>query len=130
MLKLQNTKGFKIVTGVTPGYFHTNEVSKNIEQISEVWQNIATKYFKNGRDYISVVIQPSKTVYNGEWGCPKGGEDTFTITGEANLKFIEDLDKWVETVGMCAVELKHKLKQTTLTIEIFDEQLAYLTEEN
>lgn len=126
MLILKKTKGFRIVTGITPGYFHQNGESKNAEQISELWKEIALNVMNNTGLYISGVIQSSKTVYNTEWGCPEGGEDTFTITGQANPEFTSDLDKWLEAVAMCAQKLKHKLKQTTLTMEIFDEQLAYL----
>lgn len=126
MLKLKNTKTFKIVTGVTEGYFHTNNAQKNIKEISELWKSIALQTMEQTGLYISAVITPSKTVYNTEWGCPIGGEDTFTITGVANPEFTEDINKWIESVGICAEKMKKQLKQSTVTIEIYNTQLAYL----
>lgn len=128
MLNLKDTKSFKIVIGVTEGYFHKNNTQKNVEEISELWKEIAKKQMNLSGLYISAVINPSKTIYNTEWGCPKGGEDTFTITGEANPEFTPDINKWIEVVGECTRELKKQLKQSTVTIEFQDIQLAYLTE--
>lgn len=126
MINLKTTKGFKIVSGITPGYSHANENSFNIDEMSELWNRIALKVMDITGIYVSSIVQHSKTVYNVEWGCPIGGEDTVTITGVCNTKFVKDISKYLDSVGLCAIELKKRLKQSTLTIEFFDEQIGYL----
>lgn len=120
------TLSFIIVTGVNKGYFHSNEQQITEKQIGELWQEIALKQFNKSTLYISTVIQKSNTVYNMDWGCPKGGEDTFNIVGTANPEFITDINKWKDIVIECANELKSKLEQSTMTIEFKEVDLLYL----
>lgn len=139
--KFIKTKSFKIVTGVNEGYFHNNDNKKfdekeeiennedyptELEKISSLWSSIAKEVQKQTSVYISAVITPSKTVYANEWGCPYGGEDTYSITGVANPEFIKNLDEWVRAIYCCAFALKEELKQSTITIEIQDSSLLYI----
>lgn len=117
-----------IVTGVNKGYFHNNKKEVTEKEMGTLWQEIALEQFNKTSLYISAVVQKSTTVYNTEWGCPKGGEDTFNISITANPEFIEDLDKWKQVVIDCAKELKKILKQTTMTIEFKEADLIYLKE--
>ena len=117
-----------IVTGVNKGYFHNNEKEVTEKEMGILWDKIALEQFNKTNLYISAVVQKSTTVYNTEWGCPEGGEDTFNINTTANLEFIKDLDMWKQVVMECAKELKRILKQTTMTIEFKEADLIYLKE--
>ena len=75
--------------------------------------------------YISAVIKSSKTVYHEAWGCPKGGEETVVITGVANKEFVDNIDKWKNTVIKLAKQLKKEFKQSTLTCEFLETELHY-----
>ena len=117
-----------IVTGVNKGYFHNNEKEVTEKEMGILWQEIALEQFNKTNIYISAVIQKSITIYKEDWGCPKGGENTFTISLTANPEFIKDLDKWKQVAINCAKELKNILKQTTMTIEFKEADLIYLKE--
>ncbi|MCC5438658.1 hypothetical protein [Clostridium botulinum] len=115
--KMKKTIEFKIITGVNEGYFHDNENKDGVQVVGEVWQKIALDVFKDRGIYISSVINSSKTVYNTEWGCPEGGEDTVTITSTANPEFVQNLEEWKEAVIEIAKKIKKELKQSTMTVE-------------
>lgn len=118
--------GFNIVIGINKGYFHSNEAQKNIEKISELCNKLAENIFKVYNLYISTVISNSKTVYRKEWGCPKGGEDTFSISGDNNPQFNKDLDLYKSCVFIFARKLKEELKQSTVSIVFRDIDFLYL----
>ncbi|APF25339.1 hypothetical protein [Clostridium sporogenes] len=114
---MEKTIKFEIVTGINEGYFHKNKNKDGVQVVGEVWQKIALEVFKDRGIYISSVINSSKTVYNTEWGCPEGGEDTVTITSTANPEFVQSLEQWKEAVIEIAKNLKNELKQSTMTVE-------------
>ncbi|MBU3219619.1 hypothetical protein [Clostridium algidicarnis] len=123
---MNKTLRFEIVTGVNKGYFHNNIENESLDLVSGVWSEIAKQEYKSTGIYVSAVIKPSKTIYNEEWGCPKGGEETVSLTGVANKEFVQDIEKWKTTVIKLATKLKNELKQNTLTCEFIDTELHYL----
>lgn len=120
------TKKFEIVTGINEGYFHNNEKKQGMEIVGVLWQKLALEEFNQSEMYISAIVSNSITVYNENWGCPKGGEQTVVITGVANPDFIKDLNKWTESVKRIAIRLKEELKQSTITVEFKETDLLYL----
>ncbi|MDU1320986.1 MAG: hypothetical protein E6931_05680 [Clostridium botulinum] len=120
------TLRFEIVSGVNKGYFHTNSQSESLDLVGGIWQKIAKEEFEKSNIYVSAVIKPSKTVYNQEWGCPENGEETVVLTGVANEEFVDDIEKWKDTVIKLAKELKNQMKQSTLTCEFIETELHYL----
>lgn len=122
---MNNSIMFKIVTGVNKGYKHNNCDSCNLDMVGKLWQKIAKEEFDNSGIYISAIINESKAIYNEEWGCPKGGEDTVTISGTANKEFIDDLDNWKDQVIIIAKRIKVELGQTTLTCEFINSEFYY-----
>ncbi|APQ78561.1 MULTISPECIES: hypothetical protein [Clostridium] len=115
--KMEKTIKFEMVTGINEGYYHKNQNKNGVQIVGEVWQKIALEVFKERGIYISSVINGSKTVYNKEWGCPEGGEDTVTITSTANPEFVQNLEQWKEAVIQIAKKIKKELKQSTMTVE-------------
>lgn len=122
---MNKTLRFEIVTGVNKGYFHNNTESESLDLIGNIWSEIAQQEYELTGIYVSAVIKPSKTIYNEAWGCPKGGEETVTLTGVANKEFVTDIQKWKTTVIKLAAKLKNELKQNTLTCEFIDTELHY-----
>ncbi|HAG42116.1 MAG TPA: hypothetical protein DCL31_00285 [Clostridium sp.] len=125
---MNKTLKFEIVTGINKGYFHANEQTTNLALVGELWQRLANKIYEESGIYVSAIIRESKAVYNEEWGCPIGGEDTVILTGVANQEFVDDIEKWKDTVIKLAKELKNRLKQSTLTCEFMDTELHYFKE--
>lgn len=124
---MNSTLKFEIVAGFNNGYSGNNkDKTQQYEYICELWQRIAKEEFDKSNIYVSAVIHPSKTVYNEFWGCPKGGEDTVTITGVANREFVIDLAEWKDTVLKLAMILKEELAQSTMTCEFSNIELNYL----
>jgi hypothetical protein len=74
----------------------------------------------------TAVSVKSKTLYHIEWGCPIGGEDTYTISGIANPEFIKDMEQYKEAVRKVILKLKEELKQTTVTLEFLEVDIEYL----
>lgn len=121
------TKKATIVIGVNEGYHHNNENLDNREKlVASIWQEKARKIFEETGIYISCVVSASKTVYNTEWGCPVGGEDTVTITTTANPEFVKDMESWEKAVIEVTKLMKQELKQSTVTIEFETVELLYL----
>lgn len=122
---MNKTLRFEIVAGINRGYFHANNQKDSLNIVGNLWQKIAKEEFEISGIYVSAVIKPSKTIYNEQWGCPKGGEETVVITGVANKEFVEDIKQWKKSVIKLAKELKAKLKQSTLTCEFIETELHY-----
>ncbi|SFU71048.1 hypothetical protein SAMN04487886_11132 [Clostridium sp. DSM 8431] len=124
---MKKTLRFEIVTGIQGGYKKLNNTLANHEKIvSCLWQDNAETLYKKNNIYISAVIKCSYTVYNQEWGCPRGGERTVVITGVANKEFVNNLEAWKEAVLVLAKKLKEQLNQRTMTCEFMETELHYL----
>ena len=82
--------------------------------------------------YVGAVISRSKTVYNVDWGCPVGGEDTVLITGECNPQYTKLADyksAVVETLRQTALALGQSTTQLCF-LEAEFEYLDFRTEES
>lgn len=113
-----NTEKFQFTIGVTEGYFHNNENS-NMDFAALV-DLCAREVEEKDGIYISFNILPSITVYKSEWGCPTGGENTYTLSAIRNPKFNGDCMIWKTCCRDVMLLLKEKLKQTTVTCEYSD----------
>jgi hypothetical protein len=71
----------KATIGVNAGYNHEN---KDYPDFCEKVQEIAEEYYGITGIYVSFVITRSTTVYREAWGCPKGGEVTYTLETTPN----------------------------------------------
>ena len=123
---MNKTLRFEIVTGINKGYINTNLKKDSIKLVGEIWQRIALEEYKSSNIYVSAVMRRSTTIYNIDWGCPIGGEDTVVITGVANYEFVDDIELWKKTVIKLANQLKEELQQVTMTCEFMESELYYL----
>jgi hypothetical protein len=129
------TVTFKTELGINKGYDNqkNDTVSYNIIDVGSVLQNIAKKHFEITGLYVSTVINgPNKTIYNEDWGCPIGGETTYTISGIANPTFTPDFNEYKKAVLMVVFDTKKYFEQSTLSVEFNSENgidFYYLTDD-
>lgn len=110
------------VFGVNPGYDNTitsETISEN--EVLELIQKTCEEYYEETGRYCSFVVQRVRTLYREEWGCPKGGEDTYRVestpdpethvTGRSCLQYISDCKNIILTIA------KH-FEQHTVRIEV------------
>lgn len=121
-----NTEKFQFTIGVTEGYFHNNENS-NVDFAALVDLCAKEVEEKNGL-YIAFNIMPSVTVYKCEWGCPTGGENTYTLSAIRNPIFNDNELIWRHCCRDVMLLLKKKLKQETVTCEFSDVNIDYYRE--
>lgn len=115
---------FEIIFGTVEGYFY-DEDGENLKVVGEDLQKINKEMFEETEVYISGNLEQVNTIYNEDWGCPKGGEKCFKYTGTHNPEFIEE-DKWKGAVIELAKSIKEFYKQSTLTVEFQESTLHYL----
>jgi hypothetical protein len=125
-METNQTTQFVLNVGVTPGYFHGNESKSDIESFVQLWQSKAEEVFLSTGIYVSGTVDPVKTVYRSEWGCPKGGEDTFVICGLRNSDFMKDDDLWRDAVRQVSLAVGKELGQTTAYLTFANVDFLYL----
>lgn len=117
------TDKFQFTIGITPGYFHNNE-NTDIDFVKLV-DKCAREVEEECSIYISFNIIPAITLYKTEWGCPEGGEMTYTLSAIRNLKFNKDSLMWRWACVNIAKKLKAELNQSSVTGEFEEVFLAY-----
>ena len=124
-----NTIHWTMTLGLQEGY-HTNQQSVlPLLQVGEIYQEIAEEIYKETKIYISANIQPAKTLYRQEWGCPKSGEDTVIFSGVCNPVFSHPR-AYEEVLKRLAKKLKERFRQKTVMLEIMSANAIYLTDED
>jgi len=119
---MAKTVKFFATFGVVAGYHHENGVTPATaaDMVAEAWQEAAADHFAAAGIYISAVVEPSKTVYHTDWGCPVGGEVTATVSGTANPAFVQDMAAWKQAVLTVVKAVKAKLQQSTVAVEFVE----------
>lgn len=107
------------VLGINEGYFHNNNDN---DDVTKIIQDITEDYFQKTGKYISINATSSTAIYRKEWGCPQGGEKTFTLTCTPNIKFYKEYeyDKFIEDSKIVMVAIAAHFKQSTLVIQVED----------
>lgn len=112
--------------GVVPGYGHNNVTEANaLDIVGQAWQEAAGHIYSTKNIYITAVLSPARTVYHPDWGCPKNGEITVTITGECNPKYTEP-KTYKETVTEVVTLVAKKLQQQTTQICFTEVDFEYV----
>jgi hypothetical protein len=91
-----------------------------------VWQEAAANTMATTGIYVSGVVQASACLYHTDWGCPVGGEPTFTVEGSRNPQFCPDESVWVEAVLAVVSAVKQHYQQSTVTVEFSEVKQVYL----
>lgn len=118
------SKKFQATIGINPGYFHNNEKYVDFEHLLSHASDLIQE--ETGI-YVSWIVYPSKTIYKTEWGCPDGGEVTYSIESTANPNFAPDMDLWIDSATRIIKYLMKELEQSTITITINEVDFIYLT---
>lgn len=92
MINTNTTLGFTATFGVNKGYHHNNNVFSDLTVFGNLWQRVMQEKFDSDKILIGCVIHDSKTVYPIGFGCPPGGENTVTVSGQYNPEFLPKLD--------------------------------------
>ena len=119
-----NSIKWTISIGNNSGYELTNQQRISVEEMVERYQKVALHIEEIYGVYISAVIWPSNTIYKNEWGCPKGGEITYTLSGSCNPVFA-DLKKYREALLQLTKALRLEFKQSTLLLEMVPAEVYY-----
>lgn len=127
MRKLIESKKITATLGVVSGYFHSNNADDIYLSVTTIIQEASELYAQLHPElpYISMVATPSVTTYRKEWGCPDGGELTFTISSVANPTFVTDLKEWEDTARGVFMLIQRQLKQSTMLIEVQSTSVDY-----
>ena len=124
------TDEFSATIGVIAGYT-CEECLKEFKKIgrlelAKVWQEEAKKEMETSGIYVSAVINYSHSLYAIEWGCPAGGEPTYTLEGSRNPEFCKDSELWKNSVRNIVKAVKEKFKQSTVTLNFRTVEQEYI----
>lgn len=125
-MELLKTDKVSFVIGVNPGYFHNNNNKVSLSKLARDVDKAAKKAEEIQGCYVAFNISYGVTMYKTEWGCPDGGERTFTISAVRNPKFNKDSDQWKWACITAISALREELKQSTVTIEFSEIEMIYL----
>ena len=130
MEEIMKTDEFSATIGVVAGYTG-GECLKKFKQIdrlelAKVWQEEAKKEMETSGIYVSAVINYSHSLYAIEWGCPAGGEPTYTLEGSRNPQFCKDSECWKNSVKNVVKAVKEKFKQSTVTLNFRTVEQEYI----
>ena len=126
------TNEFSATIGVISGY-QGEECLKQFSKIdklelAKVWQKEALKEMNNSGIYVSAIINYSHSLYNVYWGCPIGGEPTYTLEGSRNPQFCKDEEKWKQAVRNVVKSVKQHFKQSTITLNFREVEQEYIVD--
>lgn len=128
---MKKTTKFNVTVGLVAGYTGNKmlEIAKKAPDMGATWQEAAKLVFEREGIYISCVCIPhTRAIYSTDWGCPEGGEPTWTFEGSRNPQFCPDEGKWKETVLKVVRLVKEAYHQSTVTVEFSEVEQVYLTE--
>lgn len=120
-----NTLSWRITLGVNAGYELEGQKELSMEELSARIGKVADAIQERTGIYISCVLSPARTLYKAEWGCPIGGEISYTLSGSCNPAF-SDPDPFYTALKLYAQDLREEFSQSTLTLEVFPTHIDYL----
>lgn len=122
------TLEIKAIIGINPGYNHNNELNfDNIEQeFKEYVQDVVEQTYKMYHMHISFNINRTITIYDEEFGCPRGGEVTYTLSSINNPFFNQDLKQYKAAVKNAIKLIAKYYKQSTVSIIYNECNMTYI----
>lgn len=124
------TNEFTVTIGVVSGY-QAEECKEKFNtmdklELAKVWQDEAWIENTKSGIYVSAVINYSQAIYATDWGCPIGGEPTFTLEGSRNPKFCTDEEVWKKSVRNIVMAVKRYFNQSTVTLNFREVDQEYI----
>ena len=124
------TTKFTATIGVVSGYAGEAAIEAakaySMRDMGAAWQKAAAEVMASTGIYVSAVINTSAALYHTDWGCPVGGEPTYTISGSRNAQFCSDDEAWRNEELKVVRIVKETFKQSTVTIEYESIEQEYL----
>ena len=121
---------FEAVFGVNPGYHHYNYDPTPLGKMAGVWNESMELCRQNTGMQISGVICQGLVVYSEKLGCPGGGVDVVTVTGEFNPEFHRFVELWKDAVRAVVRQCMRVLEQETVTLSFVESSLEYITKDS
>lgn len=119
-----NSFSWSCVIGVNSGYDLVDQKPISEDEFAIRYGKVARKVHEDTGVYISAVITKSRVVYHEEWGCPKNGEYSYTLSGCCNPAF-SDPEEYLAALKKLAKMIKQEWNQTTLLVEIIPSSAIY-----
>ena len=122
------TISFRTELGINKGFdSEKNHIhSVTITELCELLQQLQNEVENETGIYVSTVVSgPNRSVYRKEWGCPDGGEVTYTIHAVSDSRLQmkseqwEGLD-WKKAALTLAEKIRSYYEQEYLTVEFVD----------
>lgn len=110
--------------GVNEGYFHNN--NNDVKNIPFLIQDLCQEEYDKSGVAVSFIFTPSTAIYITKFGCPRGGENTFTLEAVATKYEAKDLEQWKNSTLNIIKNLKDILKQELVIIEFSTVDVEHL----
>ena len=128
-MKEVKTVEFTATIGIVAGYGGEQiliEAAKvDSKAMAIAWQEAAAQVMAKTGVYVSATINSSAALYHTDWGCPIGGEPTYTVCGSLNPQFGEE-KAWKEAVLQVVELVKQRFNQSTVTVNFREVTQVYL----
>ena len=126
-IERMKTDSFFLTIGVTPGYYHGNELARTdfVGSVARIWQELMEADGGANGTYVSAVASPASAVYHRQWGCPEGGEQVVAFTATRNPNYNPDSDAWKQAVVHIVDQLRQRLQQETCQLEFREVEMVY-----
>lgn len=117
---------FTLVLGTVPGYGHTNEGAATLREATEIAIGFLGEIQRTTGVYLSFIVTAGRCGYPEEFGCPPGGEEVISLTGERNPLFQAVPKEYRLAWEMLAKLMKEHYKQTTARLTWEKVNLLYM----
>ena len=124
----KHSEGWTLSIGTTPGYALADQKPMLPGEFAEIYKMTAGEIFTETGVYISAVQREVRMLYNGEWGCPEGGEFGYELHGVWNPQF-SGHDAYFDALRKLTLKLKQNLRQSAVYLETYPIELSYITGE-
>ena len=119
-----NAVKWSMMIGINSGYHLTEQKTMPEDEFADIFRAVAEEVYVETGVYISAVMNASRALYRSEWGCPDGGEFSYTLTGCSNPLYVS-VDSYLNTLEQVAKRMKTRLRQTALYVEIVPAHCDY-----
>lgn len=119
-----NTVKWFMMIGTNSGYDLSGQVVMPADEFSDLFRAVAEGVYAETGVYISAVAHASRALYRAEWGCPAGGEFSYTVTGCCNPLYTS-VDDYLSALEQVVRRMKARLRQTALYVEVVPAHCDY-----
>lgn len=119
-----NSVKWSMMLGTTGGYDLAEQNAMPESEFADLFRAVAEEVYAETDVYISAVINASRALYRTEWGCPDGGEFSYTLTGCCNPRYVS-VDDYPNALEEAVQPMKTRLRRTVckgLSLSTADEK--------